>query len=123
MVGGASLAIKLIPFRHVVTMAAAVGRKVVGRRGRNSRRIGDLLWAVEGVSRQVPWRTVCFQKGLALHLMLRRRGVPSLLHYGVRQTPEQGLTAHVWVTIDGNPVIGGAEAGNFKCLATYPAIA
>jgi hypothetical protein len=42
--------------------------------------------------------------------MLRRRSVPSRLHYGLRQ--ESGrLTAHVWVTVDGQTVIG-EEASN-----------
>jgi hypothetical protein len=53
--------------------------------------------------------------------MLRRRGYASLLHYGVAQEETKGLSAHVWVSVDGQTVIGGEEAPKFICLATYPA--
>jgi hypothetical protein len=55
--------------------------------------------------------------------MLQRRGVQTILHYGVAQNPERGLAAHVWVTHRGEAIIGGEEAPNFTCLATFPAIA
>ena len=66
---------------------------------------------------------MCFQRGLALHLMARRRGVASVLHYGVAQDPAEGLAAHVWVSVDGHTVIGGEQAPRFTCLARFPASA
>lgn len=78
--------------------------------------------ALLGWSRRVPWRVVCFQQGLALHWMARRRGIASVLHYGVAHDPA-GLAAHVWVSVDGRIVIGGEEAPRFACLAYFPAAA
>ena len=77
-------------------------------------------WAVQAWARHVPWRAVCFQQGLALHWMLRRRGVASVLLYGVAKRGGEGLAAHVWVDVDGATVIGGEEAPNFVCLARFP---
>ncbi len=53
--------------------------------------------------------------------MLRASGVDAVLHYGARHDGEVGkLRAHVWVTVGGHPVIGGAEAEGFAELAAYP---
>lgn len=116
----ASAAIRLLPFRTVVRFLASdrLGREA--GRASTENAMDRARWAVQALARRVPWRTVCFQKGLALHIMLRRRGIPSVLHYGVRTDPEKGVTAHVWVTESGRAVIGGEEAPAFTCLATYP---
>ena len=111
----ASGAIRLLPFRRVV--------RIADRSGTPRRRRGDvptLIWAVEALARRMPWRTVCFQKGLTLHLMLRRRGIASLLHYGVGRGDADELAAHVWVSVDGEIVQGGDVVDRFRCLATYP---
>jgi hypothetical protein len=114
----ASLAVKLAPFRRVAAWASRWGRG--GGGGADEAFLRKARWSVDAWARRVPWRTVCFQKGLALHFMLRRRGIASVLHYGVRQEAEAGLKAHVWVTVDGRFAIGGEEAPGFACLATFP---
>lgn len=114
----ASLAIRLLPFRRVVGAASGLGRNAPP--APEDARPRRIVWAVRAASRRMPWRTVCFQNGLAVHLMLRRRGIASLLHYGVAQGKEEGLRAHVWVSVAGRDVIGGEEAAGFACLATYP---
>ncbi|MGZ8997830.1 MAG: lasso peptide biosynthesis B2 protein [Allosphingosinicella sp.] len=112
----ASLAIRLLPFRKVIGAASAVDRRRVAADSVSKTR--KVVWAVGAWARRVPWKAVCFQRGLAVHVMLRRRGIPSHLHYGVSQS--DGLKAHVWVSAAGRDVIGGAEAAGFACLATYP---
>jgi hypothetical protein len=112
----ASLAIALLPFRRVAAAASAPGHRKLRADSEAVRRARS---AVNGWARRVPWRTVCFQKGLALHWMLRRRGIPSVLLYGARRQGD-GLAAHVWVDVDGETVIGGEEAPNFACLARFP---
>lgn len=114
----ASLAIAVLPFRKVAEMASsAPARPGASLDAGLPRRI---RWAVDAWGRRVPWRAVCFQRGLAAHRMLRRRGYASVLHYGVAQQETKGLSAHVWVSLDGRPVIGGEEAPEFTCLATFP---
>jgi hypothetical protein len=114
----ASLAIRLLPFRRVVKLASALDRSAVAPDG--GERVRKVVWAVRAWARRVPWKAVCFQCGLAVHAMLRRRGIGSFLHYGVSQA--DGLKAHVWVSAAGRDVIGGEEASGFTCLATYPPI-
>jgi hypothetical protein len=63
---------------------------------------------------------MCFQQGLAAQLMLRRRGIPSVLYYGAAQDDKSGLYAHVWVRDGDVDVIGGEIAHRFAILAAFP---
>ena len=115
----ASLAIRLLPFRRIVAAAGSTDLATVPAEsaGETARKV---VWAVRAWARRVPWKAVCFQQGLAVHVMLRRRGIASYLHYGVSQS--DGLKAHVWVSAVGRDVIGGDEAAAFTRLATYPSL-
>jgi hypothetical protein len=113
----ASLAIAFLPFRRVAAAASLPHRDGDGAGRAPARKVA---WAVNAWARRVPWRAVCFQRGLAVHRMLRRRGYESVLHYGVAQDDESGVSAHVWVNLDGRAVVGGEDAPKFVCLATFP---
>ena len=115
-----SLAIRLLPFRLVVK-AARGGAASPAATADERTSVIRCRWAVEKWSDRVPWRTVCFQKGLTLHMMLRRRGIASILHYGVMQNRERGLTAHVWVSESDRIIMGGETAADYQELACFPA--
>jgi hypothetical protein len=114
-----SLAIRLMPFRFVVK-AAKKGDAKPAASPEARTAILRCRWAVEKWADRVPWRTVCFQKGLALHMMLRRRGIASTLHYGVMQNEARGLTAHVWISESDRIVMGGEIASDYTELARFP---
>ena len=114
----ASLAIRVMPFRKVV--GATARRLAPSASDSGEREIARCRWAVEACARRLPWKTVCFQKGLTMQKLLERRRVATALHYGVAQDDEQGLRAHVWVTYRGTAIIGGDEAAGYTCLATFP---
>jgi len=116
-----SLLVACLPFRSVMRLAGAPPRRTSPAAAATI--VLDTVWAVEACGRRVPWRAVCFQQGLAVHLMLRRRGVSSTLHYGVRQNASDGLKAHVWVTVGEVAVIGGEQAPRFARLVSVPAAA
>jgi hypothetical protein len=64
---------------------------------------------------------MCIEKGLAVQRLLRSGGVDAVLHYGARHSPETGrLEAHVWVTADGQPIIGAEEAPQFAEIVSFP---
>jgi hypothetical protein len=117
VLGWASLAIAILPFRRVAA-SASLRPRGPGRGG--AVKPAKIRWAVDAWGRRVPWKAVCFQRGLAAHIMLRRRGLNSILHYGVARKEEEGLSAHVWVSLDGTILLGGREAPDFICLATFP---
>lgn len=119
----ASLAIRFLPFRQVVAKLTRSKRTLWPAGEGREAEVRRVRWAVTAIADRVPWRALCFQRGLAVHMMLGRRGIPSTLHYGVAQQGERGLRAHVWITQDGDYVIGGEEAADFTCLASFPAAA
>lgn len=114
LLGMASASVVLLPFR----IAVRFGSVKLGAGGVSP---DECVWAVEAASKRLPWRTVCIEKGLTVQRMLRSAGTDAILHYGARNDPESGkLQAHVWVTVDGRDVIGGAEAADFAPIAVYP---
>lgn len=117
----AAIAIRLMPFRWGATLAASQPNSEPPDEASRSTLISRSRWAIEAAAKRVPWRTVCFQKGLALHILLRRRGVQTKLHYGVGKSAKGALSAHVWITDRGEPIIGGEVLKDYACLATFPA--
>ena len=116
----ASIAIAMLPFRKLGTLA---GRPVTPPEPSQQARsliIKRTRWAVVAVATRVPWRALCFQQGLAAQLMLRRRGVASVLYYGALQDRQKGLQAHVWVQDGVMPVVGCELASHYAVLARFP---
>lgn len=115
-VGVASLVVAIVPFRRIVrpdrtSPTASPRRDAVPR----------LVWAVNAASRRVPWRAVCFQRAVGLKMMLRRRGIASVLHYGIARDGNDKIKAHVWLSVGEDVLIGGREASQFACVGSFPA--
>ncbi|CAA9521907.1 MAG: hypothetical protein AVDCRST_MAG09-2190 [uncultured Sphingomonas sp.] len=109
----ASLAVRFWPFRWIVASTR------IGAGRQTALDPAPIALAVRRASRRLPWRIVCFQEGLATHWMLRGRGGAAQLHYGVRSDADR-LSAHVWVSLWGQPVIGEEQADPHRCVATFP---
>jgi len=114
----AGLALRLLSFATVARLASAKIRAPDHAADETAaRRIG---WAVDAAAARAPWGPMCFERGLAAHAMLRRRGRNSELCYGARNDGSLGPSAHVWVRSDHADVVGGAEAARFAILAVFP---
>lgn len=62
-----------------------------------------------------PFRYTCLERAGALHRLLRRYGIPSVLRIGVKSAAS-GIAAHAWVEYPpGNPLLDG-EHGEFQVL-------
>jgi len=114
------LAIAVLPFRHIGRLAARPTRGPEPPEQTRLEVVKRIRWAIIVCARRVPWRAMCFQQSLAAQFMLRRRGVPSVLHYGAAPNDRQGLSAHVWVRDGDVDVIGGETKSRFALLATFP---
>lgn len=113
----ASIAIRLIPFAR---LAAWMRRRSCPKRraGAPTGSIAALRRAIEAWSRRLPWRTLCFEQGLAAHWILIWQGYASTLNFGA--TYDNGeLIAHVWVRSGEADVIGCENAGEFVLLSQF----
>ena len=115
----ASVAIKLLPFRMVVRTMSFTRLGLARDPADYGPMADEVRQAVKRASARLPWAIVCFPEGLAAHWMLRRRGAPSRVHYGLRQADSK-LSAHVWVTLGGAVVVGEETADPHTCVAVFP---
>ena len=112
------IALRLVPFRRILR---AITRQNPGLQSTD--RVEQptasavetairVRWAVESVSRNSPARFVCFPQSLAAHTMLRRRGIPTAIVYGVGHSQNGQLIAHTWLALGDRIVVGreGSEA-------------
>jgi hypothetical protein len=83
-------------------------------------RLSQVVNAIRYMAHRLPFPCVCLHKGIAADRMLRRRGMPSCMHYGMNRG-QQGWQSHIWVTSAGHPVVGVAEAVPFTEVVRFTA--
>ena len=78
---------------------------------------GSVGFAIVRAVARLPWEPTCLVQALACQRMLRRRGIAGRLELGVG-LPD-GFEAHAWVTVQGTTVVGHAEDGRYRPLASF----
>ena len=83
-----------------------------------TRKVGRI---VGKVVRYLPFRMRCLPQAMAAQWMLRRRGVPSVLVFGVRRSADadRRLEYHAWLTADEGCVVGGDEAESYTAFPPF----
>lgn len=112
----AATAIAFAPYRRAVKL----GSRPLGQKRSADAGMEEVIWSVSAAAARVPWRSMCFERGLALQWMLRRRGHDARLVYGARMKGDSELDAHVWVKLGDQILIGGEEAESYGRLAMHP---
>jgi hypothetical protein len=113
----ARLAIALLPFRWI---AKRIATPPAPRPDGTLRTIKDVCNAVTtAVRRLAPW-AVCLPQALAGHWMLYRRGVPSVVCFGVKRDSVAALEAHAWLRAGDRAVLGGKILADFTYLVEFP---
>ena len=80
-------------------------------------RIGE---AVRRASKNVPYKAVCIQQAVAARIMLGRRGIPSVMHFGVGRSPElEQMKAHAWLVTANVEVTGFPLDDNLTEIAYF----
>jgi len=79
----------------------------------------EIGWAVTRAARHVPFKAVCLPQAMAAQVMLRRRGVASVMHFGAAKGSEKPLDAHAWLDAAGVEVTGYPVAKNFAEIACF----
>jgi hypothetical protein len=97
--------------RAVAARAAAAQEQV--------RIASEIGWAVTRSARYVPFKAVCLPQAMAARVMLKRRGVASVMHFGAARGAEKPLDAHAWLDAAGVEVTGYPVAANFAEIACF----
>ncbi|MGA8495784.1 MAG: lasso peptide biosynthesis B2 protein [Xanthobacteraceae bacterium] len=84
----------------------------------------EVGWAVTRAARHVPFNAVCLPQAMAARIMLKRRGVDSVLHFGARigqgrSGQDKPIDAHAWLDAAGVEVTGYPVANTFAEIACF----
>jgi hypothetical protein len=79
----------------------------------------DIGWAVTRAARYVPFKAVCLPQAMAARVMLERRGVKSVMHFGAAKGTDKPLDAHAWLDAAGVEVTGYPVARSFVEIACF----
>lgn len=106
----------VLPFRLLVRLLARGASRagmpsdlVVGR---------GLARRVMRLAPRMPFRTTCLVRAVAGWVMLRWRGVPAVVRFGVR-CPAGVLQAHAWLLVGDVAVLGGEEAEGYTPIGDF----
>jgi len=79
----------------------------------------EIGWAVTRAARYLPFKAVCLPQAMAAQVMLKRRGVKSVMHFGAAKGTDKPLDAHAWLDAAGVEVTGYPVAENFAEIACF----
>lgn len=106
----ARLAVALLPFSVI---ARRLGRAVPPGFGADEAAcpadaglVADVGWAVAAAARHLPLEMVCLPRALAARIMLARRGVASVLSFGIPADRNRGGPSHAWLSVGAQEVTG-----------------
>jgi hypothetical protein len=118
----------MLPYRRVaallrLTQSEASGNSAGGpadhESGPADRRAEAIGWAVQGAAVRTPWLSACLVQSLAAHVMLRRRGLPSVVYLGVAKDAAGNFIAHSWLRCGDRIVTGGGSQQRYSVIAAY----
>lgn len=76
-------------------------------------------WAVTRAARYVPFKAVCLPQAMAARIMLKRRSVGSVMHFGAMIGRDRSMAAHAWLDAAGVEVTGYPVANTFAEIACF----
>ncbi len=80
---------------------------------------GEIGWAVTRAVRYLPFRAVCLPQAMAARMMLKRRGIGSVLHFGAARGQQKPLDTHAWLDAAGVEVTGYPVSREFAEIACF----
>jgi hypothetical protein len=117
-----------LPYRRVaallrLTQSGALDGPAVAPSGRGPggarRQAGVTGWALAAAAARTPWHSTCLVQSLAGYVILRRRGVPSVVYLGVAKDPAGDFMAHSWLRAGDVIVTGRGGHQRYAAIAAY----
>jgi hypothetical protein len=123
----ARLAVAVLPFRRLARRLGVLvppeDARAFTRRSAatlvHARIAEDVRWAITCAARHMPFAAVCLPQAIAGKIMLDRRGVSSVMHFGAGTGTHKPLDAHVWLSAAGVEVTGYPIAPDFTEVGCF----
>jgi hypothetical protein len=122
----ARFALIFVPFprlaRRLGTFVPPADARASGQAGstpEQARLAGEVGWAVTRAAHYVPFKAVCLPQAMAARVMLKRRGVASIIHFGAAKGKDKPLDAHAWLDAAGVEVTGYPVSAQFAEIACF----
>jgi hypothetical protein len=116
----ARLALVLIPFRVISRRLGEAGGEspadIDTQQLCEAHRVG---WAVRAASRLERAPDTCLAQAIAAHLMLRRRGIPGTVYFGVAIPAPGAMIAHAWVRAGSAILTGEPGHERFQVASSF----
>lgn len=80
-----------------------------------------VAWSIEAIAAKWPVDAPCLPTALAVHAMLRRRGIASSVCLAVAREDHE-LTGHAWVEVGDGRIIGDTGGDRFTRIAEFGAL-
>lgn len=99
MLGYGRFMVLMFPFNRIKLLLEKDLDKMVDGNGINDNinKVKQVKWCVEIMSEHTPWKSNCFAQAIAAQNMLKRRGIPGTVFFGVAKEVDQTLSAHAWL--------------------------
>lgn len=118
--GGARLALACLSFRRIATWLGCLGiESSASVSSFHDAEAKQVSWAIETMSRHLPWKCLCLAQALAAWWMLSRRGVAGTIYFGVARDPAKPFSAHAWMRCGTRVVTGGNNRERFRVLTCF----
>jgi hypothetical protein len=122
----AQAVLRLVPFPYLAPrfgtfVPPSNPRAAMGQSGASTEHAAaarEIGWAVTTAARHVPFQAVCLPQAMAARMMLKRRGVPSVIHFGAAKGAD-ALDTHAWLDAAGIEVTGFPVGGQFAEVACF----
>jgi hypothetical protein len=112
----ARMILLVVPFKRI---AARLKDKEGKGNGVDEQGLEMIRDAIIRAGSRSPWRTKCFEKALAAKMMLRRRGMASIIYFGVRKDEQLNMHAHAWVKCGERVITGGKGIEQYTLLTAF----
>lgn len=122
----ARLALLVLPFPkiaarlgHFVAPSDARKRKLKAPHEKQAAVASEIGWAVTRAARYLPFEAVCLPQAMAARVMLKRRGVASVMHFGAATGKVKPFDTHAWLDAAGVEVTGYPVGADFAEIACF----
>ncbi|MDD5698340.1 MAG: lasso peptide biosynthesis B2 protein [Victivallaceae bacterium] len=83
------------------------------------RELHRISGCIRRVGNRLPWKCSCLVNALAAKIMLKKRGIPATIYFGMTRDDEMRLVAHAWVKSGDFLVTGKDNEREYKTVGYF----